>query len=285
MTPSPASRKALLAEAKALFKALFAEQRLRPGTLLTVLLSLASLLLVQPQSVILALVLFGLVLAVWVVLVIAFSKQKGALDPSEEYPVYPELTKRLPWIILAGGGLVAALVVLAWAAPQLLPPCPPQETGAFASQTSEGWLIRYEGERRLGETLAYEAVLCRADPVDTLAFDFQLGSEYGSAQVGLDGRGAGLIAGMGAWIYSEEDNPATLAVQCFVMEGEGQGWAWHESAPQALQPGRWQALDCPAEGFTPPGWANPPQFIGLLFSDTAGGQGLSRVNLADISIR
>lgn len=285
MPHKSASRQALLAETKALFKALFAEQRLRPGTLLTILLSIASLLLVQPQSVFLALLLFGLVLAVWVVLVIASSKRKGELDDRLEYPAYPELKKRLPWIILVGGGLVAGLAALAWFVPQLFPSCPPREAEAFASQTPEGWLIRYEGDRRLGEALAYEAVRCRAGQVDTLAFDFQLGSEYGSAQVGLDGRGAGLIAGMGAWVYSDKGNPETLAVQCFVMEGEGQGWAWHETAPQALQPGRWQAIDCPAEQFSPPGWANPPQFIGLLFADSTGGQGLSRVNLAGVSIR
>ncbi len=285
MPPDRSARQALSAETKALFKALFAEQRLRPGTLMTVLLSVAALLLFQPQTVVLALALFAAVLAGWVALVIAFSKRKGDLDSGAEYPAYPELRKRLPWIVLAGGGLVAALVAVTWAAPRLFPPCPPQDTQAFASQTREGWLIRYEGDLRLGEALEYAPLRCRGVEVDSLAFDFQLGSEYGSAQIGLDGSGTALIAGMGAWIYSAKDNPPTLAVQCFVLEGAAQNWAWHETAPQTLEPGRWQEVDCPASQLSPPGWANPPQFIGLLFADSAGGQGLSRVNVAAANIR
>ena len=285
MTHSSVARQALKAETRRLFKTLLAERQLQIGTLITILLSVAALLLVQPQTVFLAGALVLAVLAVWVVLVIALSKQRGAVDTSKEYPLYPELRKRLPWIALGGGVLVAALALAAWAAPRLFPPCPPQDSLAFDSQTTEGWLIRYEGDLRLGEDLEYESLRCRGARVDSLAFDFQLGSEYGSAQIGLDGSGEAVIAGMGAWVYSAKDNPATLAVQCFVLEGSAQNWAWHETAPQQLAPGRWQEIDCPADQFSPPGWANPPQFIGLLFADTAGGQALSRVNVAATSIR
>ncbi len=285
MTHNQNTRQALKDETRRLFKALFAERKLQIGDLITILLSVAALLLVQPQSIFLAGALILAALAIWLALVIAFSNRKSDLDSSGEYPAYPELRKRLPWIVLVGGGLVATLVAVTWAAPRLFPPCPPQDTQAFASQTTEGWLIRYEGDQRLGEDLEYESLRCRGARVDSLAFDFQLGSEYGSAQIGLDGSGAALIAGMGTWVYSAKDNPATLAVQCFVLEGAAQNWVWHETAPQTLEPGRWQAVDCPADQFSPPGWANPPQFIGLLFADTAGGQGLSRVNVAATNIR
>jgi len=285
MTHNHRTRQALKDETRRLFKALFADRHLQIGNLITILISVAALLLVQPQTIFLAGALVLAALAIWLALVIASSKQKGTVEPVKEYPLYPELRKRLPWIALGGGLLVAALVLAAWAAPQIFPPCPPQDTQAFASQTTEGWLMRYEGDQRLGEDLEYEALRCRGDRLDSLAFDFQLGSEYGSAQIGLDGSGAALIAGMGAWVYSAKDNPSTLAVQCFVLEGAAQNWAWHETAPQQLSPGRWQEIDCPAAEFSPPGWVNPPQFIGLLFSDTAGGQALNRVNVAATSIR
>jgi len=285
MTHNHHTRQALKDETRRLFKALFAERKLQIGNLITILISVAALLLVQPQTIFLAGALILAALAIWLALVIAFSKRKGDIDSSAEYLAYPELRKRLPWIVLAGGGLVAALVAVTWAAPRLFPPCPPKDTQAFASQTTEGWLIRYEGDQRLGEDLEYEVLRCRGARVDSLAFDLQLGSEYSSAQIGLDGSGAALIAGMGAWIYSAKDNPPTLAVQCFVLEGAAQNWVWHETAPQTLEPGRWQEIDCPADQFSPQGWTNPPQFIGLLFADTAGGQALNRVNVAANSIR
>jgi hypothetical protein len=121
--------------------------------------------------------------------------------------------------------------------------------------------------------------------VDALQFDFQLGSEYNAAQIGLDGSGVSLIAGMDAWVYSDKSNTETLAVQCFLMEGADQGWTWHETAPQRLSPGRWQEVSCPAAQFSPTGWVNPPQFIGLLFSDSAGGASLGKVYVAGTAIR
>ena len=286
-------RQQIKAEISELAKRMFAKPAFQAGGILSLLLAFIGLVasfIGDPLIFIIGSGIFLLLLVGWVVGQIYTCQRPGLVEPAIQHPCYPALKSRLVWVgalLLAGIGVVmGALVLLAGWVSISLPQCPPADGGeAFSTGTSEGWLIRYEGDRRLGEVLAYANPRCRGKAIPALEFEFQLGSEYGSAQIGLDGSGIPVIAGMDAWVYSDKGNPDSLAVQCFLMEGEGQGWTWHETAPLRLSPGRWQQISCPADQFNPPGWTNPPQFIGLLVADSAGGASLGRLYVAGASIR
>jgi hypothetical protein len=169
--------------------------------------------------------------------------------------------------------------------------CPGPADFTFEDGTRGNWVIRYDGTTLMGESLEYSnAVQCNGNPVDSLAFKFQLGTGHG-AQVGLDGKGIPLAAGMSAWLYAPKDTPATLAVRCIVMEGESRGYAWYETDPKPLSPGAWVKIDCPYSGFhwveggDGKGWQNPPQFIGLGFLDTQDKPYLGTIELTSVDIQ
>ncbi len=285
-------RQQIKAELSVLAKHMFTKPAFQAGSVLSLLLAVIGLVtsfVGDPLIFIIGSGIFLLILAGWAIGLVHTCQRSGVIEPASKQPCFPALKSRLGWVaallVLGIGVVMGGLALLAGWVSVSLPKCPPADAESFATGTSEGWLVRYEGDLRLGEALTYSSPRCRGRDIDALEFEFQLGSEYDSAQIGLDGSGVSLIAGMDAWVYSEKGSLETLAVQCFLMEGEGQGWAWHETAPLRLSPGRWQEISCPADKFSPPGWANPPQFIGLLFADSAGSASLDRVYVAGVSIR
>lgn len=258
--------------------------------LISGVISLVLLFTSEPQVFIVGLNIFFLLVFVSIFGMILYCRQPGLIDPKLEVPCFPELKKLAPRLI-ALSILVLVVINLALLAitglvKVALPACPEPEGYTFSTMSTEGWQIRMDGNLRLGELLDYSnQAHCRGKVVDSLEFQFQLGQIYAAGQMGLDGKGLPMTAEMSAWVLSDSENPRSLAVKCVVMESSEQGWRWHETPPVELTPGRWQPIDCPANEFIPGGWINPPQFIGLLFYDTAGQFYLGKVYTTSIYIR
>lgn len=286
-------RKLIKEEIRKLYKMFIA----RPVLSLTGLAALASavtslvlLFVSQPQVFILVNIIILLLLGILAFGVILYCREPSKIDPQLEVPCFPELKKKAPRLGILILVLLAVIIGLLYAVAALVkvafPECPEQVGYTFSTMSTEGWQIRYEGDQRLGESLVYSnQAHCRGKAVDSLEFQFQLGQDYGTGQMGLDGKGQPMTAEMSAWVFSDSENPRSLAVQCVLMESAERGWAWHETPPVELTPGRWQPVDCPANEFTPGGWLNPPQFIGLLFYDTSGQFYLGKVYATSIYIR
>jgi hypothetical protein len=169
--------------------------------------------------------------------------------------------------------------------------CPGDADFTFEDGTSGNWIIRYDGDQMLGDSLKYsEAAPCAGKPVKALEFNFELGAGY-DPQIGLDGKGVPIAGGMSAWLYAPEGAPPGLAARCFVMEVESRGYAWYETGSRLVVPGEWVKISCPIRDFhwkqggDGNGWRNPPQFIGLAFKDIQGNPYPGKVYVTSIDIK
>jgi len=238
-----------------------------------------------------ALALLYLYLLAWVVGAVYFARRKSDFD-NRSHPRFPHLRR---WAVLYVVLAVLPAGLLFWpsapppaAAPEVCPSGPADYT--FESGSPGKWTIRYENQRRLGESLTYAGDLrCNQQPLAALSFQAQMGPGN-SGQIGLDGQAVALTGEMSAWLYLPAGSPDTLAVRCFVLEGAARKWGWFAAAPQRLPVGQWYHLQCPVENFqrlengVEERFANPPQFIGFQFYDTHSENYLAQVYLTYVAI-
>jgi len=260
------------------------------GLTLAGVYALLELYLRSQRTFVWALALLYLYLLAWVVGAVYFARRKSDFD-NRFHPRFPHLRR---WAALYVVLLVLPGALFFWPAsppppvPEVCPAGPADYT--FESGSPGKWTIRYENQRRMGESLAYDDGLrCNGQALDTLLFQAQMGPGN-SGQIGLDGQAVALTGEMSAWLYLPAGSPDTLAVRCFVMEGEARKWGWFAAAPQPIPVGQWYHLACPVERFqrlengVEERFANPPQFLGLQFYDTRSQSYLARVYLTNVAI-